>query len=63
MDQPGQEDGSADSENRIAQITQEMANEVLLMAQSLRKRGQALVLGLQRVTVVGDWAALGKMMP
>ncbi|XP_051000556.1 uncharacterized protein LOC127188180 [Acomys russatus] len=42
MDQPEPEDGRTDSENRIAQITQEMANEVLLMAQSLRKRGRVL---------------------
>ncbi|XP_052037647.1 uncharacterized protein LOC127684915 [Apodemus sylvaticus] len=42
MDQTAPEDGSADSENRITQITQEMATEVLLMAQSLRKRGRVL---------------------
>ncbi|XP_034350582.2 uncharacterized protein LOC117703216 [Arvicanthis niloticus] len=42
MDQIVPEDGSADSENRITQITQEMATEVFLMAQSLRKRGQVL---------------------
>ncbi|XP_038962491.2 uncharacterized protein Vinac1 [Rattus norvegicus] len=42
MDQTVSEDSSADSQNRIAQITQEMATEVLLMAQSLRKRGQIL---------------------
>nr|XP_048315745.1 uncharacterized protein LOC125416673 isoform X5 [Myodes glareolus] len=42
MDQIVPEDGGADSENRITQITQEMAKEVLLMAQSLRKRGRVL---------------------
>ncbi|XP_069869395.1 uncharacterized protein [Dipodomys merriami] len=42
MDQPLQEDGSTDSENKITQLTQEMANEVLLMAKSLKKRGQIL---------------------
>ncbi|XP_042551283.1 uncharacterized protein LOC122121208 [Dipodomys spectabilis] len=42
MDQPLQEDGSTDSEDKITQLTQEMANEVLLMAKSLKKRGQIL---------------------
>eukprot|EP00071_Canis_lupus_P026511 XP_022260068.1 uncharacterized protein LOC102154778 [Canis lupus familiaris] len=36
------EDGSADGGSRIIQITHEMAAEVLLMAQSLRKRGPIL---------------------
>ncbi|XP_052581290.1 uncharacterized protein LOC128101879 isoform X1 [Peromyscus californicus insignis] len=42
MDQTLPNHGSAHSENRITQITQEMAKEVLLMAQSLRKRGPGL---------------------
>ncbi|XP_057637901.1 uncharacterized protein LOC130882037 [Chionomys nivalis] len=42
MDQTVEENGGADSENRITQITHEMAKEVLLMAQSLRKRGRVL---------------------
>ncbi|CAH6787898.1 Vinac1 [Phodopus roborovskii] len=42
MDQTVPEDGCTDGENRITQITQKMAKEVLLMAQSLRKRGRIL---------------------
>uniref|UniRef100_A0A8C8T3V1 Vinculin/alpha-catenin family member 1 n=1 Tax=Peromyscus maniculatus bairdii TaxID=230844 RepID=A0A8C8T3V1_PERMB len=42
MDQTVPDHGSAHSENRITQLTQEMAKEVLLMAQSLRKRGPGL---------------------
>uniref|UniRef100_A0A8C2QJN4 Vinculin/alpha-catenin family member 1 n=1 Tax=Cricetulus griseus TaxID=10029 RepID=A0A8C2QJN4_CRIGR len=42
MDLTVPEDNPTDSENRITQITQEMAKEVLLMAQSLRKRGRVL---------------------
>ncbi|XP_041526087.1 uncharacterized protein LOC121460034 [Microtus oregoni] len=42
MDQTVEENGGADSENRITQIIHEMAKEVLLMAQSLRKRGRVL---------------------
>ncbi|XP_040600923.1 uncharacterized protein LOC121140294 [Mesocricetus auratus] len=42
MDQTVPEDSRTDSGNRITQITQEMAKEVLLMAQSLRKRGRVL---------------------
>ncbi|XP_060227620.1 uncharacterized protein LOC132648992 [Meriones unguiculatus] len=59
MDQPGQEDGSADSENRIAQITQEMASEVFLMAQSLRKRGRGLTKD-QLIATARKIAASGK---
>ncbi|KAM4866771.1 uncharacterized protein RHO17_011003 [Thomomys bottae] len=39
MDQPLQEDGSLDSQNRIAQLTEDMAKEVLLMAKSVKRRG------------------------
>ncbi|XP_070429715.1 uncharacterized protein [Equus przewalskii] len=42
LDQPLPEDGSADSGNRITQITREMAKEVFLMAQSLRRRGRIM---------------------
>ncbi|KAG8509667.1 Catenin alpha-2, partial [Galemys pyrenaicus] len=42
LDQPLPEEGSVDSGNRIAKITQEMAKEVFLMAQSLRRRGHIL---------------------
>ncbi|XP_012583045.1 PREDICTED: uncharacterized protein LOC105853889 isoform X2 [Condylura cristata] len=42
LDQPLPEGDSVDGGNRIAQITQEMAKEVLLMAQSLRRRGRIL---------------------
>ncbi|XP_049712307.1 uncharacterized protein LOC126060206 [Elephas maximus indicus] len=41
-DQPPQKDSSADSGNRITRITREMAKEVFLMAQSLRRRGHVL---------------------
>jgi hypothetical protein len=61
MDQPAPEDSSADSENRITQITQEMATEVLLMARSLRKSGQVLVLDLLQVMVVGGWSSLSSL--
>ncbi|XP_036039329.1 uncharacterized protein LOC118581386 [Onychomys torridus] len=42
MDQTVPDHGSAHSESRITQITQEMAKEMLLMAQSLKKRGPGL---------------------
>ncbi|KAB1256784.1 hypothetical protein Cadr_000029933, partial [Camelus dromedarius] len=41
-DPPLPEDGRVGSGNRISQITQQMAEEVLLMAQSLRRRGRIL---------------------
>nr|KAF6429756.1 hypothetical protein HJG59_009069 [Molossus molossus] len=41
LDQPLQ-DCSSDGGNRITQMTQEMAQEVLLMSQSLRRRGRLL---------------------
>lgn len=41
-EQPPQ-DCSTDGGNRITQLTQDMAEEVLLMAQSLRSRGRLLV--------------------
>lgn len=41
-EQPPQ-DRSTDGGNRITQLTQDMAEEVLLMAQSLRSRGRLLV--------------------
>ncbi|KAB0398680.1 hypothetical protein E2I00_016621 [Balaenoptera physalus] len=50
VDLPLPEDGSVNSGNRITQVTQEMAKEVFLMAQSLRRRGCILVLDLQWVT-------------
>lgn len=49
VDLPLPEDGSVNSGNRITQVTQEMAKEVFLMAQSLRRRGCILVLDLQWV--------------
>ncbi|XP_032209592.1 uncharacterized protein LOC116596399 [Mustela erminea] len=42
LDQPLLEDGGADGGSRIIQITREMAAEVLLMAESLRRRGPIL---------------------
>ncbi|GAB1286880.1 Vinculin/alpha-catenin family member 1 [Apodemus speciosus] len=53
MDQTAPEDGGADPGNRITQITQEMATEVLLMAQSLRKRGRVLLLD-QEHAILGE---------
>lgn len=49
--------------SRIIQITREMATEVLLMAQSLRRRGPVLVLGLQRAAVVAGLGTLGEEKP
>lgn len=57
VDLPLPEDGSVNSGNRITQVTQEMAKEVFLMAQSLRRRGCILVLDLQ--WVVGGLGTTG----
>lgn len=54
VDLPLPEDGSV---NRITQVIQEMAKEVFLMAQSLRRRGCILVLDLQ--WVVGGLGTTG----
>lgn len=51
--QPLAEDGSVDCGDRITQMTREMAEEVFLMAQSLRSGGPGLVLGLQAAAVGG----------
>lgn len=59
LEQPPQ-DHSMDGGNRITQMTQEMAEEVLLMAQSLRSRGRLLVRGLQGLGCWKDWATGGK---
>ena len=53
-----QRPATTNSGNRITQITQEMAKEVLLMAQSLRRRECISVLDLQRVT--GEWGTAGE---
>ncbi|XP_019518412.1 PREDICTED: vinculin-like [Hipposideros armiger] len=42
LDQPLTEDGSADSGDRITQMTRQMADDVFLMAQSLSSRGRGL---------------------
>lgn len=62
LDQPLQ-DCSTDRGNRITQMTQEMAQEVLLMAQSLRRRGRLLVLGLRGLRWWEDWAPQGNGCP
>ena len=51
---PSQRTAPTNSGNRITQITQEMAKEVFLMAQSLRRKECILVLNLQRA--IGEWA-------
>ncbi|XP_054945099.1 uncharacterized protein [Physeter macrocephalus] len=57
VDLPLPEGGSLNSGNRITQVTQEMAKEVFLMAQSVRRRGCILVLDLQ--WVVGGLGTTG----
>ncbi|KAM5227796.1 uncharacterized protein ACOB6Z_016704 [Ctenodactylus gundi] len=59
MDQPLLENVGADNENRITQITQEIAREVFLMAQSLRKREHALTKD-QLITSARKIAASGQ---
>ncbi|KAM8786874.1 uncharacterized protein V5649_011242 [Rhynchonycteris naso] len=59
LDQPPQEDRSTDGGNRITQVTQEMAQEVLLMAQSLRRRGhlltkEQLIASARKVATAGQ---------
>lgn len=53
-----QRTATTNSGNRITQITQEVAKEVLLMAQSLRRRECISVLDLQ--WVMGRWGTPGE---
>lgn len=60
-DQRVLEDGGADGGSRIIQMTREMATEVLLMAQSLRRGGRILVTWPS--VVVEGLGALGAVSP
>ncbi|XP_026984854.1 uncharacterized protein [Sagmatias obliquidens] len=59
VDLPLPEDGSVNSGNRITQVTQEMAKEVFLMAQSLRRRGciltkEQLITSARKIATSGQ---------
>ncbi|XP_036728283.1 vinculin-like [Balaenoptera musculus] len=68
VDLPLPEDGSVNSGNRITQVTQEMAKEVFLMAQSLRRRGciltkEQLITSARKIATSGqNFARLIRIM-